>query len=524
MSAHDQFLADATPRSRARAIPAWLAITLAIAAVKLLVHVALAGRYGYFRDELYFLACGEHLDWGYVDHAPLVGLYAKLGRELFGESLAGIRFLPAVAGALKVVMTGLIARELGGRAYAAGLASLCVLLAPVYLGIDHLLSMNVFEPLFWMGCAYLLVLAINRDDARYFVPFGAVAGLGLMNKHSMVFFGGALVAGLLLTRHRRFLATPWFWLGGAVAALLFAPNLWWEYRHDWATLELLRNVQETGKNVVLSPLEFVGQQFLIMHPLSAPVWLAGLWYLLADREGRRYRPLGIAYFVALALMIAMHGKHYYLAPIYPMLFAAGGVAIERLTASIPRLRWARVAVPAILLAGGLALAPIFVPVLPVESLIAYQRAIGFEVPKTEVGHTGPLPQYYGDQFGWPEMVEQVAAAYHALPPEERAKAGIYASNYGEAGAIDLFGPKYGLPPAISPHQNYFLWGPRDVTGEVLIVLQSEREELEEHFASVEAAGEVGHPYSMGDEHYTIFVCRGLRQPLSTLWPSLKHWN
>jgi hypothetical protein len=504
--------------TRARISPE-TAIILAFAIAKLALHMTLAHRYGYFRDELYFLACGEHLDWGYVDHAPLVGLYAKAGRELFGESLAGIRFLPAVAGALKIVLTGLIARELGGRAFAVGLACLCVLVAPVYLGIDHLLSMNVFEPLFWMGCAYLLLLAVNRDDARYFVPFGLVAGLGLLNKHSMVFFGAALVVGLMLSRGRHLMATRWFWLGGLLAAAVFAPNLWWEHQHDWATLELLRNVKETGKNVVLSPAEFVGQQLLMMHPISAPVWIAGLVYLL-----RRARTLGIAYLVTLGVMIALEGKNYYLAPAYPMLFAAGGVAIERLTEAVPRLRWARVALAAVVLVAGLALLPLWVPILPVESLIAYQRAIGFEIPKTEVGHRGPLPQHFGDQFGWLEMVEKVAAAYHALPPEERAKAGIYASNYGEAGAIDLFGPRHGLPPAVSPHQNYFLWGPRDVTGEVLIVLQSDREELEEHFASVEAAGEVGHPYSMGEEHYTIFVCRGLRQPLAELWPSLKHWN
>jgi hypothetical protein len=516
--------AVSTQIARTRALPAWLAVTLAFAGAKLAIQLATAGEYGYFRDELYFIACGEHLDWGYVDHAPLVAVMARLGRALFGDSVFGLRVLPAVAGTAKVVLTGLLVREFGGRAYAAALACLCVLVAPVYLGIDHLLSMNAFEPLFWMGCMYCVVLAINRADHRYLVPAGAVAGLGLMNKHSMVFFGAALVAGVALTPHREWIRTRSFWIGGALAAAVFAPNLWWEYRHDWATLELLRNVQETGKNVELSPLGFVAQQLLMLSPLAAPVWLAGLWWLLADREGKRYRALGIAYLVALAIMILLHGKAYYLAPVYPMLLAAGGVAVERATAKVGWLRFVRVALPVLVATAGLLLAPLFVPVLSVERLLAYQRALGIELPRSEVGHVGPLPQHYGDMFGWPEMVAEVSRAYHALPLEERAAAAIYASNYGEAGAIDLLGPSHGLPPAVCPHQNYFLWGPRGATGKVMIVLQGDREELEQQFASVEAAGEVGHPYAMGEEHFTIYVCRGLKTPLPELWPSLKHWN
>ena len=501
-----------------------LAITIYFALAKLLIHFFTNGQYGYFRDELYFLACGEHLDWGYADHAPLVALAARASRALLGDSLFAIRFFPAVAGALKVLLAGLLVREFGGGRFAAALACLCVVVAPVYLVSDTLFSMNAFEPVFWMTCVYAVTLVINRGDGRFWLLFGLAAGLGLENKHSMLFFGFAIMVGLVLTPLRRWLADKWFWMGGALAVLIFLPNIVWQYQHDWATLELLGNVRKTGKNVVLSPLAFVSQQILIMHPLTAPVWVAALWFFFRDTVGRRFAALGIAYVVLLALMIAMKGKHYYMMAVYPMMFAAGAVVWERALRGTRGGRWMRVAYPLIVLAGGVALAPLSLAVLPVESFLRYQSALGITPPKTEVGHAGALPQHFGDQFGWPEMVETVARVYHSLPPDERAKAAILAGNYGEAGAIDFFGARYGLPKAISPHQNYYLWGPRDYTGEVLIVLQDEREDAEENCHNVEETVAVHHPYSMNEEHYTILICRGLKRPLRELWPDLKHWN
>jgi hypothetical protein len=500
-----------------------LAIAVYIALLKLLIHLLTASRYGYFRDELYYIACGEHLDWGYVDHAPLVAWAVKLSRTLFGDSLFALRLFPAVAGALKVLLTGLIAREFGGRRFAVMLSCLCVLVGG-YLAVDSFFSMNAFEPLFWMGCAYAIILAVNRNDSRYWLLFGLLAGLGLENKHSMLFFGFGITVGLLLTPARRFLSSKWFWAGGALALLLFLPNLIWEYRHDWATVELLRGVQSSGKNVVLSPLQFIIQQIFILNPLTLPLWLAGLWYFFFDRAGKRHRLLGITYLVVLALMIVFKGKNYYMLPIYPLLFAGGAVWWEKFFQDKRRVRWLKVAYPLLLLTAGVLLAPMAAPILPVETYLRYQKALGFEPPKTEVGHAGPLPQHFGDRFGWPEMVEEVARIYNSLPPDERAHAGIYANNYGEAGAIDFFGPKYGLPKAISPHQSYYLWGPRDYTGEVLILLQSKRVDAERNCNSVEEAGSVGHPLAMAEEHYTIYICRGLKRPLAELWPQLKRWS
>ncbi len=311
-----------------------IAIGLCFAVLKLALHFVFNSNYGYFRDELYFIACGEHLAWGYPDHAPMVALMAKASRLLLGDSLFAIRFFPAVAGAVKLVLTSLLVKEFGGKRFAAFLACLCVFFAPVYLAIDNLLSMNSLEPVFWTLCVYFAVVAIRRENSRYWLLFGLFAGLGLMNKHSMVFFGAAIVVGLLLTNNRKVFLDKFFWLGGAIALLIFLPNIIWEYQHDFATLELLRNVQTSGKNIEMSPLGFIISQINAVLPVTLPIWLGGLWWFLADGKGKPYRFLGIAYIVLLIIMIVLKGKDYYLAPIYPMMFAAGAVFWEALSERI----------------------------------------------------------------------------------------------------------------------------------------------------------------------------------------------
>jgi len=421
-------------------------------------------------------------------------------------------------------LTGLIVREFGGRHFATLLACLCVLIAPIYLGLDNLLSMNAYESLFWTGCALAYIWAIRRENPNYWLLFGALAGIGLMNKHSLVFFGLAFVIGLVLTQDRRVFLKKEVWLGGLIAFLIFLPNLIWQYQNDWATLELLQNVQKTGKNVVLAPHEFVFQQIFIMLPLTAPVWLAGVWYLLFDKSGKRFRTLGIAYLVTLLLMILLKAKNYYLAPVYPMLFAAGGVFWENLLARFRYGKIAQFAFPTLLIIGGLIFLPMTMPVLPVEKFIAYQNALGIAPQKTEVGHEGVLPQHFGDQFGWEEMTAKVAEVYNSLPPEEREKAAIFASNYGEAGAIDFFGKRYNLPKAISAHQSYYLWGHGNYDGSVIILLGSEKENAEKNCQSVEEKARVGEPLAMKEENFNILVCRGLKVPLPELWKKIKNWN
>ena len=500
-------------------------LLIGLAGAKLALHLALANRYGYFRDELYFLDCGRHLDWGYVDHAPLIGLVSRLAL-LMGGSLPALRAIPAVAGALLVVLAMLIAHRLGGGRFAQALTGLAVLAAPVYLGTSSLLTMNAFEPLFWMAGVYLLIRVLQGESERLWVLIGLVLGVGLMNKHSTAFFGIALAAGLLLSPERRLLKTRWPWLGLGLAVLVFLPNLLWQAAHGFPTLEDLRNVARSGKNVVLGPVAFFAQQVVLLHPVLLPLWLGGLVYLFRGRGGR-FRSLGWTYVAFYVLLFALKAKNYYLAPIYPLLFAAGACGLEQLLERAPATRgraWPRLAALGIVTIAGAVLAPLALPLLSPAGYVAYSHRLGLVPPRTEVGHRGPLPQLFGDQFGWPELATEVARIYHSLPPEERAVAAIFANNYGEAGAVNFFGPALGLPTAISGHQTYFFWGPRGNRGDVVIVLQDDREDLERLCASVEEAGRHDHPWGMAEENGPIFVCRGLRVPIDRLWPSLKKWN
>ena len=495
-------------------------IVLAFAFIKLAIHLYASGGYHLFRDELYFIACGRHLDWGYVDHPPLVALYAWIGDHL-GGSLRGFRLLATIAGALRIVFTGVLAARLGGGRGAQALACLATLLGPVYLGIDTILSMNVFEHLFWLGCLLIVVEIANGASERWWLAFGALAGLGLQNKHSMLFLGFAIVVALILTPLRQSLARPWIYLGGAIAVLIFLPNLLWEVQHDFATLELLRNVKETGKNVVLAPLPFMIQQAMMVNPFSLPLWITGLLALLFARNLRPYRFLAWTYLVLIVAFIRLEAKDYYVAPIYPALFAAGAVWLCAPDGA--RIRRASAWIAGVLVfVGGLIAAPLALPILPPERYLAYQRALGVKPQPAEVSHTSELPQLFADQFGWEEMVQKVARYYNALPPDVRAKTAIYCGNYGEAGAIDYYGPKYGLPPAISGHQDYFLWGPRDTTGQSIILVGDDPDA--NMWQSLRVIDRTNHPYAMPFENGPIYHGIGLKIPMEKVWPTVKEWR
>ena len=500
-----------------------LAVLIYLALGTLALHMAANGGYGYFRDELYYLACGEHLDWGYVDQPPLIAFVAAFSRWLLGDSLRAIRFFPALAAAGKVLLTGLITRQFGGRRFAQILACVAVIIAPVYLGIDNFLSMNAFEPLFWMGCAYVAILIFKGGNPKLWLVFGALAGLGLENKYSMLFFGFAFVIGLLLTSWRKILLEKWIWFGGAVAFFIFLPNLLWEVRHHWPMLEILNNINRSHKNEPTALLSFFTGQVLLFEPLACPVWLAGLGWLLLSKAAKPYRALGWTFVVLFANFVVLQGKIYYLAPAYPMLFAAGAIVIENWIER-RNVAWLEPAIVAVLVVAGAVLAPFAIPLLPVETYIAYQKALHLAPPRTEQHKMGPLPQGYADQFGWPEMAATIASVYNKLTPEERAKCGIFAQNYGEAAAIDFFGRKFGLPRALSGHNNYFLWGPGQHTGEVLIVLDDERETLEKYFERVELAAVFHHEYVMPYENdMPIWICRGAKVSLKDLWPQVKKY-
>ena len=488
-------------------------------------HMLVSGRYGYFVDELYYLACSHHLAWGYVDQAPLIAVITWLVRVTLGDSLPALHFLPAVAAGGTVLVAGLIARELGGRRYAQGLAGVAVMAAPLYLGIDHLLSMNAFEPLFWMGCALIVLKILNGASPKLWLLFGVVAGVGLENKHSTLIFGFSLFAGLLLTKQRKHFAQPWIWLGGLIAALIFVPNFLWEINRHFPTIELLQNVQRSGRNTPLTAVSFIPFQLIVMHPLAAPLWIAGLWRMLRDREGSGIRVLGVSYVVLIVLMVVFHGRLYYPAPIYPMLFAAGAVAFQGWVERRGWL-WFKPAYIAALLVLTVVFAPFtYFPLLTVDEYIAYAKFMHLAPPKIETHKEGPLPQLYADDFGWREMAQVVADAYFKLPAEERKDCAIFGQNYGQAGAIDFFGAKMGLPNALSGHQSYFYWGPRGYTGSCMIVMGNRYEVLARKFESVEKVGTVFHPLSMPYEHFDVFLVRKPKfGTLEKAWPELKNWN
>jgi hypothetical protein len=489
-------------------------------------HMLVSGRYGYFIDELYYLACSHHLAWGYVDQPPLIAVITWLERVTLGDSLHALRFLPAVASGLRVLLAGWIARELGARRFGMLLACVCVMFAPIYLGLDSLLTMNVFESLFWMSAALIALKIFHGASQKLWLLFGLICGVGLLNKHSMLFFGFGLFVGLLLTKQRKQFASPWLWAGGLIAALIFLPNLLWEVHRNFPTIELLRNVQRSGRNTEFGPLKFMLIQAAILHPLAAPVWIAGLVELLRDREGKGRRVLGITWLVIMICMLTMHGRMYYPAPAYPMLFAAGGLAFERWLAPLRSGGWLRPAYVTLLVITGLILAPFaYFPMLTVNQYIAYAKVLHFGPPRIENNRLGPLPQIYADQFGWKEMAQVVANAYYSLPPDERTSCAIFGQNYGQAGAIDFFGAKLGLPAAISGHQNYFYWGPRGYAGQCMIVMDDNPDRLHELFDSVEFAGHVDHPLSMPYEHFDVYICRKPKfGSLQQLWPQVKRWG
>ncbi len=488
-----------------------------------LIHLAFNAQYGYFRDELYYAACGQHLAWGYVDHAPLAPFLARMSRWMLGDSLRALRFLPALSASAKILLAAWLARELHGGKFAQVLAAVAVLLAPIYLTFDNFFSMNAFEPVFWMAAAAIILRICNGGDRRLWLLCGGVVGLGILNKHSMLFFASGLLLGLILTPARRELATGWAWLGILMAALIFLPNLIWEIRNHFPTIALLKTVSGS-KYAMISPWDYIWEQTLLTNPLSTPIWIAGLWFLLKDAAGRKYAPLALAYLTVLAEMLTLHGKIYYLAPAYGMLFAAGAVWIELRVAVLGRSRClSLIALP---LVTGAALAlPLAIPVLPVEAAIRYNRFWDVQAIRVENVPQGDLPQLFGDMMGWQQQVGAVASVYNGLPPQDRRIAAVLAYNYGEASAIDYFRKQYGLPGAISGHNQYGLWGPRGYSGEVVVAIGFSQAQLQRFFGDVKPAVGVSPAYAMPEEsHLTIYVCRQPKDSLQKLWGQLTYYN
>jgi 4-amino-4-deoxy-L-arabinose transferase-like glycosyltransferase len=512
-------------RSQQSFLKTGMALIWAIALTKFLFHVYFNNRYGYFRDEFDYIACGDHLGWGYVDQPPLIPFLIHVCRAVLGDSLRSIRLIPAVASSLLVVQAALIARELGGKRFALLLTAVTVVIAPQYLSDGSLLGTTCLEPNLWMGCAYFVVLAIKRNDPRYWLWFGVIAGLGMEEKYSIALFAFGIVVGLFLTEQRRVFLNKWIWLGGAAAFLIFLPNLVWNIHYHWPFIQLMHAIKAEGRDVVLSAGQYFFQQTLLVNPLTSPMWIVGLIALLLSTRLKPYRSLGWSYLVCYSVFFVLHGKNYYLAPIYPMLLAAGAVIIES-ALDHPRRAWLKPTIVVVLLASGVHLAPVVIPVLSPDKFIAYARYLPFKLPVMEHSHArAVLPQWYADQFGWEEIVAETAVAWNRLSPDERRDCGIFAQDYGQAGAIDFLGRRYGLPPSLSGHQTWFLWGPRGYSGNCMIVLDDSRENLEQLWSNVEFVGtSADNPYAL-ERNIDVFICRGSKfGTLADLWPKVKRWR
>jgi hypothetical protein len=525
------------PSERQSFFASGMALIWLLAVAKLLFHIYYNNRYGYFRDEFDYMSCGDHLAWGYVDQPPLIPFLIHICRAVLGDSLRSIRFIPALASSLLVVQTAVLAREFGGRRFALLLSAITVIIAPQYLSNGSLLGTNCLEPNLWMGCAYFAILAIKRGNPKYWLWFGVIAGIGLEEKYSIALFGFGIVVGLLLTAQRKVFLNPWIWLGGLAAFLIFLPNLLWNIHYHWPFLELMHNIRAEGRDVILPLPEFFFQQTFLLDPITAPIWLTGLFALLFSARLKPYRFLGICYVVCFTVFFVLHGKNYYLSPVYPMLLAAGAYIIDsaidgkKLLSGKelkPRRVWLKPVIALILIASGAHLAPVTIPMLSPAHFIAYEKTLPMKLPVMEHGHElSPLPQWYSDQFGWSEIVSEAAVAWNRLPAEDRkdGACGIFAQDYGAAGAIDFLGRQYGLPPAISGHQTFWLWGPRGYTGQCLIVLGDNRARLEQLFNHVEYVGDSpDNPYAL-EKGLAVWICHGPKVgTLADLWPELKKWS
>jgi hypothetical protein len=473
----------------------------------------------FFRDEFYYLACARHLAWGYVDHPPFsIGVLWAIVHTA-GDSLMVLRIAAAAAAAATVWLTGSIARRLGAGPFGERLAMIVTAIAPVLLANGSFYSMNVIEVLLWTAIARVVLDVVEAPSDRHWMVLGVLLGISLENKISALWLGAGIGAGLLVTSPRKLL-TRGPWIAGAIAGVLFLPHIAWQVVNGWPTLEFIRNASR-DKMQVTAPLAFIGGQIMNMHPLTLPVWVAGLTALLFARRFKTARILGVMFVtVAAIVMVNQTSRSGYLAPAYPMLFAAGAAWWE----SVLQARWLRVATIGVLVCGGLATAPLAVPILSNDRYVRYSAALGVAPGTEERNSVGRLPQFFADRQGWDRFVSSVETAWSRLSAEDRERAVVVALDYGQAGAIEHIAGARGLR-AISAHNNYWFWGPGDAFGDVMIVLSRRPARLEQLFTQVTQIGVTAcgdcMPY---ENHLPIFVCRGLKIPVATWWKGLKHFD
>lgn len=492
-----------------------------LAGMKLILHLVFNNGYGYFRDEFYYIECAKRLAWGYVDHPPLSMLISRISLELLGDSLRAIRFLPAVAGSALVFVSALIVMMLGGGRYAVLITGLGLIAAPVVLIIGNFLSMNIYDLLLIAVWFYYVIRLLKNENLRDWYCIGAVTGLALLNKYTLIFYLVFLLLILLAGKQRTLLRSKEFGFAVLIAALMLLPHLIWQIQNGFPTLEFMRNAA-LYKNADLSVSDFVSEVILEINPLNALLLLTSLILVITDTELRRYQPLLFGFIAVSVFFMIAGGRPYYLTGYLGGLLPLGAVLTERALKGV----WKKTVLyihPALLLIGGAVMLPIALPVLPPEGLVAYTKQLGIELTAQENAELGPLPQYHADMFGWEELTREVAKAYNSLTVEEKKRTVVFGQNYGEAGAVSVLGKKYGLPPAISSHNNYYLWGPGSQNLDIVIIIGGD--ENEKYFDSVVVSGVSDHPFAMPEErNRTIYIGRGFRYDITKVWGSLKNFN
>ena len=492
-----------------RAPRLWIA---AIAAAAFGVEMAVSARYGYVRDELYFLAAGHHPAFGYVDQPPLTPLIARLSAVLSGNTLAGLRVVPALGLAALVVLTAAMSRLLGAGRVGQILAALAAAACAEYLGAMHELTTTMPDFVFWAVTLYLVMRLLASRDPRWWLAIGGCAGVASEAKWNIAFLVAALAAGFLATDARRLLRSRYLLLGGVIAAALAAPDLVWQAAHGWPSIDVFRALQDqAGHNRAVYWIA----QVVFTGPVLAPVWVAGAAWSLRSPAARRFRPVGIACVITIALQFVLGGKPYYPGGAYTFLLAAGCVPLERwLAARTPRARRVSPAalMGAAMLAGAAIAAPIALPVLPARALAT--------VPLQKINYD------LAETIGWPQQVALVAREYRALPPGQRATTTILAGNYGEAGALGRYGPGDGLPPAFSGANNFWYWGPPPARDRSAIAINVDPALLRRLFTSVRQVAVFRNGLGVSDDEQgaVIYRATGLRTSWAAAWPLLRNFS
>ncbi len=493
-----------------------LGLLILLALLKFALHLATNGEYGFHRDELAMLDNARRLDWGYVAYPPLAPFLARIELELFGPNLTGFRFFSALAVSAALVLTGLMAWRLGGGWYAQATGAVAAGIAPIVLIQGALFQYVSFDYLWWVLVAYCVISLLQTDDPRWWLGIGTAIGLGMMTRYTMAFLAVSLAAGILLTPVRRWLRTPWPWAGAAISILIFLPNLLWQIQHQFISLEFLASINARDVSLGRTAGYLPEQFFVSTNPFTIPMWVSGLYVSFFRPPDRRYRLLGWLFLIPFLLLLVTGGRSYYLAPAYPPLFALGAVASERRLAGKEPVQARRMIwqTAAILVAGLIVGAGLMLPLAPINS--GWWQVVN------------QVHDNFREQLGWPELVESVSQIHSTLSQEEGSPVGILAGNYGEAGAINLYGPAYGLPQAISAINSHWLRGYGENPPQTLIVLGYSQEEAGQLFEQCSVAGRITNRYGVENEetlyHEEIFVCRGTRKPWPEMWAEMRRFG